>query len=121
MKTNKTNTNTLVESLNQVLEAAQKLDARGIKHTSNSIKDTVRRHTKIAIAKTIVVSARAAEITNTSLKILRSRNGRYILGQLVKTYVLNKIRECKEELASYEAEQEANTQSSEEDNNEYTI
>ena len=118
MKTNKTNT--LVQSLNQVLEAAQKLDAKGIKR-SNSIKDTVRRQTKIAIAKTIVVSARAAEITNTSLKILRSRNGRYILGQLVKTYVLTKIEECKKELASYEAEQEANTQSSEEDNNEYTI
>jgi len=115
MKTNKTNT--LVQSLNQVLEAAQKLDAKGIKR-SNSIKDTVRRQTKIAIAKTIVVSARAAEITNTSLKILRSRNGRYILGQLVKTYVLTKIEECKKELEL--AEQEANT-NTQEDNNEYMI
>ena len=119
MKTNKTNT--LVQSLNQVLEVAQKLDSKGIRHSNSTIKSTVKKNVRLALAKTIVVSARAAEITNTSLKILRSRNGRYILGQLVKTYVLNKVRECKEELASYEAEQEANTQSSEEDNNEYTI
>jgi len=116
MKTNKTNT--LVQSLNQVLEAAKQLDSKGIRHSNSTIKSTVKKNVRLALAKTIVVSARAAEITNTSLKILRSRNGRYILGQLVKTYVLTKIEECKKELEL--AEQEANT-NTQEDNNEYMI
>lgn len=114
----KTNNNTLINSLNQVLEVAQSLDAKGIKHTSNStIKDTVKKHTKIAIAKTIVTTAKAAEVTTTTAKILKSHNGRHILKELAKTYIKAKVQEYKDELAQYEAEQvqeEANT-------NEYTL
>jgi len=116
----KTNS-TLVESLNQVLEAAKQLDSKGIRHSNSTIKSTVKKNVRLALAKTIVVSAKTAEIATTTAKIIRSRNGRYILGQLVKTYVLNKVRECKKELELAEQE-EANTNTQEEDSsNEYMI
>lgn len=120
----KTNNNTLNNILTQVLNKASDLDAQGVRHTTNStIKDTVKKHTRIAIAKTIVTSDKIAQATVTTGKILKSHNGRYILKELVKGYIKAKVDEYKEELAQYGAEQEQQEVQQEEqvNTNEYTI